>query len=137
MTFFTSLVLFLLAGILIGHLLWYRDPSADREKNGHLEARYLQARSSAKRRKSQQLSLSKKVDELEQLAERYQKQVIQLQQAGAAKQMEIDKETQRNESLVSQMREVLQDRAVTQEQAQEQAQEPVSYTHLRAHETRR
>ena len=113
MTFFTSLILFLLAGILIGHLLWYRDPSADREKNDQLEARYLQARSSAKQRKSQQLSLSKKVDELEQLAERYQKQVIQLQQAGAAKQREIDGEAQRTESLVSQLREVLQDRAST------------------------
>lgn len=80
MTFFTSLILFLLAGILIGHLLWYRDPAADKEKADHLETRYLQARTAAKQRKSQQHSLSTKVDELEQLAQRYQKQVIELQQ---------------------------------------------------------
>ena len=48
-----SIVLFVCIGLLIGHLLWYRDTSADRKKLRESEDRYVKTRGAIRQRKQQ------------------------------------------------------------------------------------
>ena len=48
----SSLLLFLIAGILIGYLFWYPDRALQRTKMEELESRYWKARGAARQRKS-------------------------------------------------------------------------------------
>ena len=56
---FISSIFFILAGILIGHLLWFHDRSADSQKMTGLESRYFKARGSARQRKREFVKLQK------------------------------------------------------------------------------
>lgn len=47
----TSTILFILAGILIGHALWCHDRSGDKARVDQPERRYIQARSVARQRR--------------------------------------------------------------------------------------
>ena len=58
----SSAALFLLAGMLLGHLLWYRDRGKRADGDPDLESRYIKARSSLKQRKGQLRKLQKKYD---------------------------------------------------------------------------
>ena len=55
----SSAALFLLAGTLLGHLLWYRDRGKSSPTDPDLETRYLKVRSSLKQRKTQVKELQK------------------------------------------------------------------------------
>ena len=55
----SSAALFLLAGLLLGHLLWYRERSKKSSDEPELESRYIKLRSSLKQRKVQLRELQK------------------------------------------------------------------------------
>ena len=121
----SSILLFTLAGILIGHLLWYHDRSGDTEKMNGLENRYFKARGSARQRKREFLKLQKNSEsnqtDLEGLREEHaaalqrqaelEQSLAELKQLRLAKQQTDDTlaaEQKRSESLVAQLQEVLQ-----------------------------
>ena len=60
----SSAVLFLLAGMLLGHLLWYRDRGKNSGNDPELETRYLKIRGSLKQRKTQIKELQKQNDSI-------------------------------------------------------------------------
>lgn len=120
--FFAPYAFLFLSGVLIGHLLWFRDPAPDKEMIESLEARYAKARESARQRKSEQQSLAKQVTDLESLAERNQGEIIQLQQDRIAKEQQLAGEAKRSESLVDQLQEVLQSRATLEAEAEAQTE---------------
>jgi chromosome segregation ATPase len=128
----SSTVLFVLAGILIGHLLWYRDSSAEAEKMTGLENRYFKARGSVRQRKREFTKLQKDSDiqhtDLEQIRQQQaallkQKSDIEQEhrdaraevQRLAGEKQELDAlltaEQARSESVVAQLQEVLQARS--------------------------
>ncbi len=59
-----SAALFLLSGLLLGHLLWYRDRGGKAAENTDLVNRYVKARGSIKQRKTQLRELRKQNDTL-------------------------------------------------------------------------
>ena len=128
----TSIILFVLAGILIGHSFWYRDRSGDVEKINWLEKRYLQARNVSRQRKLELRELHKSRDqqqfELGSLRQRYEANLVQfksLERSAQSAAQELNEmrleqretgqqlvdEQRRSERLVSQLQEVLQSKA--------------------------
>ncbi len=73
---FISALFFALAGLLTGHLLWFRDRTSDNQKINGLENRYIKARGTAKIRKREVVKLQRVSDTVEsqllELRERYE-----------------------------------------------------------------
>ena len=128
----SSILLFTLAGILIGHLLWYHDRSGETEKINGLENRYFKARGSARQRKQEFLKLQKSSDsnqtDLEHLREEHQaalkrqgeleRSLTELKQLRLAKRETDDAlaaEQKRSASVVTQLQEVLQVKAAVEQ----------------------
>ena len=107
---FTSIILFVLAGILIGHSFWYQDRSGDQEKIHWLEKRYLQARTVARRRKQAQREFEKVREQLDSLRRQ--------QEASA---QSLAEEQRRSEMLVSQLQEVLRAKSSLESALEQQA----------------
>jgi chromosome segregation ATPase len=131
---FISAGFFILAGILIGHLLWYRDRSVDADKINGLESRYFKARGSARQRKrevlkirkmtaSQATDLGRTLEEYDQLLaqknsleESHRKTSVELTRLQRDKQQSdelLAAEQKRNTTVVAQLQEVLQSKATT------------------------
>lgn len=125
----TSMVMLLLAGILIGHCIWYQDRSRDSEKIAWLEKRYFQSRKVSQSRKHYQHELRRMRDEqqfqLSSLRKDHEATLVQLEtlqrtaksiigqlEMVRGEQRETIKqladERHRNEMLVAQLQEVLQ-----------------------------
>ncbi len=115
-----SICLFILVGILVGHLLWYRDNSEDVERIEDLETRYEKARAAVANRKAEVQSLNERVEELEQLAQRYQNDVITFKQADADSRIRFDEEHRRSESLKQQLQQALRTHSIEQKESREQ-----------------
>jgi uncharacterized protein (DUF3084 family) len=141
---FTSIVLFVLAGIVLGHVLWYQDRSSDIEKINWLERRYLQARTIASHRKVELRTILRTRDqqqhELGTLRQRYEAGLVQFkalersaetgcQELAALREQhretaeQLSAELRRNEMLVRQLQEVLQSRSGLESQLSQQATE--------------
>ena len=125
----TSMVMLLLAGILIGHCIWYQDRSRDSEKIAWLEKRYFQSRKVAQHRKHYQNELRRMRDEqqfqLGSLRKDHEATLVQLETSQRTvnsihEQLELVRgeqretiqqladERHRNEMLVAQLQEFLQ-----------------------------
>lgn len=139
----TSMILFILAGLLIGHALWYRDRSADFEKIDWLERRYRQARKVARLRRQEQHHLRKMRDD--QLYEagtsrqRYEANLLELKSLERARDSvteelerlraqhhevseQVGREQRRNDMLVDQLQEVLKTNASLEQQQHQQSE---------------
>ena len=137
----TSTILFILAGLLIGHALWHRDRSADVEKIHWLEKRYLQARRVARLRRQEQRHLRKQRDdqqyEVGTIRQRLESNMVQmkaLERKGEAATEELEsvrgqlqeateqirQEQRRNDMLVTQLQEVLKSQSSLEQQAKQQ-----------------
>ncbi len=143
----SSIVLFVLAGVLIGHLLWYQDRAIQREKLEGLENRYFKARGAARQRKSRYLQLQRltqaqrsDVDQLQkehdellaahtesenQLAEK-NRELARLGSENKKNAESLAAETRRSESMVQQLREVLETNHQLEQKDQLQASEIVA-----------
>jgi chromosome segregation ATPase len=140
---FTSIVLFILAGIVLGHALWYQDRSSDIEKINWLEKRYFQARTIAQRRKLELRTLFIAKDqqqrELGTLRQRYEANRVQfnalerssradsqelheLRQAQQELTQQLSSELRRSDMLVNQLQEVLKGRAGLESQLRQQTE---------------
>lgn len=136
----SSTALFLLAGILIGHLLWYRDRSADSQQMNGLEDRYAKARGSARQRKNDAQRLQKlsdsQADELASLQQHYetlQGKTARLEQTHESTVVELNQlkrkhekasanlnaEKKRAESVIAQMQEVLESKTALELETQD------------------
>ncbi|MEM1068487.1 MAG: hypothetical protein AAGI63_06300, partial [Planctomycetota bacterium] len=137
----TSILLFVLAGLLVGYLLWFPDRSRQKEKLEGLESRYWKARGTARERKTRFLdlrrdkeSLGREFDRLKtdhdalqakhsdtdhRLAE-CRRELIALRGEKETQDASLDAERRRNDSLVAQMQETLELRASAEREQQEQ-----------------
>lgn len=136
---FISSIFFILAGILIGHLLWFHDRSVDSQKMTGLESRYFKARGSARQRKREFVNLKKSAAKQESALADTQTQLLilrnknsDLESAALEAGDEIKRlrreqesvvkkfadEESRSESLVAQLQEVLQQKTVLEKDAQ-------------------
>ncbi len=129
---FQSTILFVLIGILIGHLLWYHDRSADSQKIDGLENRYFKACGTVGKRKREFVKLQKDSEQqrgelqiIRQQQAALLKQKSDLQQESRAAHAEIERlrgdkqqldakltaEQARSELVVAQLQEVLRERS--------------------------
>ena len=127
-----SIALFVFAGILIGHLLWYRDRSADEARIGDLETRYIKARSVARQRRQQRLAAVRRVAELEQLAEHSRNHTAELERREQSLAEAVASENRRSESLKAQLREVLQAKTEQERLTSDQARSHEELQHAYA-----
>lgn len=132
-----STILFVLAGILIGHLLWYHDRSSDDEKLNGLENRYAKARGSVRKRKQEFATLQRDAEvqnsDLEQIREQQaallkQKSDIEEEYRNVSKEAErlrgekqeltaaLTAEQSRSETVIGQLQEVLRTKSESEEQ---------------------
>jgi chromosome segregation ATPase len=118
----SSIGLLVLAGVLIGHLLWYRDRSADNERLRFLETRYFQARGAARQRKQAFLKLQQACQsqhrELQRIGEQQAILAADRQQAAELHAAE----SRRSEHLVAQLRDVLQAKLALEGERSDQAE---------------
>ena len=136
---FISSIFFILAGILIGHLLWFHDRSADSEKMSGLESRYFKARGSARQRKREFVKLQKNSNSQESNLAQLNEQLATLRNKNASlesaaleggdeiKRLSREKEIlgkkfleeeSRSESLVAQLQEALQQKTTIEKDAE-------------------
>lgn len=129
---FSSSLLFILAGILIGHLLWFQDRSGTEQHLDRLQRRYFKARGGVGRRKrefvrlrktsavqlddlqnirAQQAALLKQKSELERDYRDALDEVDGMRAANHDLNQRLAAETARAESVIAQLKEVLQSRA--------------------------
>ena len=122
----SSSVLFILAGVLVGHLLWYRDRTPDREAVDGLEDKYSKAKGSARRRKrdfvtiqrekdEQDLQLQKLRNEYQDLSDRKdsldnQSQTMHGDLVRTSRELQtavedLDEERRRNQTIIDELRE--------------------------------
>ncbi|MGB7324615.1 MAG: hypothetical protein WBD31_07075 [Rubripirellula sp.] len=147
---FVSAVFFVLAGVLIGHLLWFRDRTGDNAKINGLENRYIKARGSAKLRKREFVKLRKDnetVDsELQDLRDQYASLQKQNEEHRSAALQAGDKlarlrgerdlsdekfasELKRSEAMVSQLQEALKLKTSAEHDLEERT---TSFTEMQA-----
>ncbi|MBB3206598.1 chromosome segregation ATPase [Rhodopirellula rubra] len=93
---FLSAFLFVMGGILVGHLLWYRDRSRDMQAIKEAESKYNKAKAAARDRKHQFIELSRNSQSFEQQCEDYRNEIDSLRQALASQK-------QHSESLETEM----------------------------------
>jgi len=124
----SSAALFLLAGTLFGHLLWYRDRGKDSANDPDLETRYLKVRSSLKQRKTQVKELQKQnesIDEdltnlrqahstlraknkrLEQISQSSQEEINQFRHSLNEAEIQLGDEEKRNQTVIDQLQELI------------------------------
>ena len=123
-----SAALFLLSGLLLGHLLWYRDRAGKAAENADLENRYVKARGSVKQRKTQLRELRKQNDtlteefanlqqahttlrsknkRLEQISELSKEELNQFRQSLNESEVQLASEEKHRETVLSQLQELL------------------------------
>lgn len=128
----SSAALFLLAGTLLGHLLWYRDRGKNSPTDPDLETRYLKVRSSLKQRKTQVKELQKQnasLDEdltilrqahstlrsknkrLEQISQSSQDEINQFRKSLNEAEIQIGNEEKRNQTIIDQLQEMIEKNA--------------------------
>ncbi len=128
----SSAALFLLAGTLLGHLLWYRDRGKSSPTDPDLETRYLKVRSSLKQRKTQVKELQKQnasLDEdlttlrqahstlrsknkrLEQISQSSQDEINQFRKSLNEAEIQIGNEEKRNQTIIDQLQEMIEKNA--------------------------
>ena len=125
----SSAALFLLAGLLLGHLLWYRERSKKSSDEPELESRYIKLRSSLKQRKVQLRELQKqhesvsedltilqkahstlrsKSKRLEQLSRSSQDELNELRHALNDTEIKLANEEKRNQTVIGQLQELIE-----------------------------
>lgn len=145
----TSILLFVLAGVLVGHLLWYPDRARQKETVDGLENRYWRARTTARARKSRYRELERisesQTSEIDRLKAEYdgllsehrdaehhlatsRRELATLRKASQQSDELLAAETRRSESLVQQLQEVLE---ASTESEQEQQRQLLSITDLK------
>ena len=123
-----SVALFLLAGLLLGHLLWYRDRGGRSAENVDLENRYVKARGSVKQRRNQikelkkqnetlteelanleqnHLTLRSKNKRLEQVSEHSQEELNQFRRSLNESEVQLASEEKRSVTVIGQLQELL------------------------------
>jgi len=128
----SSAALFLLAGTLLGHLLWYRDRGKNSANDPDLETRYLKVRSSLKQRKTQVKELQKQndsIDEdltnlrqahstlraknkrLEQISQSSQEEINQFRHSLNEAEIQLADEEKRNQTVIDQLQELIEKNA--------------------------
>ncbi len=128
----SSAALFLLAGTLLGHLLWYRDHGKAAVSNPDLETRYLKIRSSLKQRKNQVKELQKQnasIDEdlailrqahstlrskhkrLEQISQSSQDEINQFRHSLNEAEIQLGNEEKRSQTVIEQLQEMIENNA--------------------------
>jgi chromosome segregation ATPase len=139
----SSSVLFILAGVLIGHLLWYHDRSAAKETVDGLEDRYSKAKGSARARRRDALQLQKEVESrqsdldkiqlaydavvaekisLDQQTQSMHSDLVRLSQEQHSLSDELADERRRNETIVRELQQALQLKAKTDSEYERLAQ---------------
>lgn len=129
----SSAALFLLAGTLLGHLLWYRDRGKNHTSDPELETRYLKVRSCLKQRKSQLKELQQHhdlIDEdltnlrqahstlraknkrLEQISLNSQEEINQFRHSLNEAEIQLGNEEKRNETIIAQLQELIEQNAL-------------------------
>jgi len=125
----SSAVLFLLAGMLLGHLLWYRDRGKNSGNDPELETRYLKIRGSLKQRKTQIKELQKQNDSitedltnlrqahstlrsknkrLEQVSQSSQDEINQFRHSLNEAEIQLADEEKRNQTVIDQLQELIE-----------------------------
>ena len=125
----SSAALFLLAGLLLGHLLWYRERSKKSSDEPELESRYIKLRSSLKQRKVQLRELQKqhesvsedltilqkahstlrsKNKRLEQLSRSSQDELNEFRHALNDTEIKLASEEKRNQTVIGQLQELIE-----------------------------
>ena len=128
----SSAALFLLAGTLLGHLLWYRDRGKNSANDPDLETRYLKVRSSLKQRKTQVKELQKqnesntedltnlrqahstlraKNKRLEQISQSSQEEINQFRISLNEAEIQLGDEEKRNQTVIDQLQELIEKNA--------------------------
>ena len=128
----SSAALFLLAGMLLGHLFWYRDRGKNSVNDPDLETRYLKVRSSLKQRKTQVKELQKhndSIDEdltnlrqahstlraknkrLEQISQSSQEEINQFRHSLNKAEIQLGDEEKRNQTVIDQLQELIEKNA--------------------------
>ena len=123
-----SVALFLLAGLLLGHLLWYRDRGGRSAENVDLENRYVKARGSVKQRRNEikelkkqnetlteelanleqnHLTLRSKNKRLEQVSEHSQEELNQFRRSLNESEVQLASEEKRSVTVIGQLQELL------------------------------
>lgn len=134
---FVSTLFFILAGILIGHLLWFQDRSSESEQINGLESRYYRARGSAMQRKRKFVKLQKNIQshqtdlhqtraeceelrrqqrDLEATANLAKKELTEMKEQQDATTQSLSAEKRRCESVVSQLQEALQSKTTVEQE---------------------
>ena len=128
----SSAALFLLAGMLLGHLLWYRERGKKTDGDPDLESRYIKARSSLKQRKGQLRELQKKHDStnedltilqqahstlrsknkrLEQISKTSQDELNQFRHSLNDAEIQLASEEKRNQTVIDQLQNLIENKA--------------------------
>ena len=128
----SSAALFLLAGTLLGHLLWYRDRGKNSASDPDIETRYLKVRSSLKQRKTQFKELQRQnesIDEdltnlrqahstlraknkrLEQISQSSQEEINQFRHSLNEAEIQLGDEEKRNQTVIDQLQELIEKNA--------------------------
>lgn len=128
----SSAALFLLAGLLLGHLLWYRERGKKTDGDPDLESRYIKARSSLKQRKGQLRELQKKHDStsedltilqqahstlrsknkrLEQISKSSQDELNQFRHSLNDAEIQLANEEKRNQTVIDQLQDLIENNA--------------------------
>lgn len=128
----SSAALFLLAGMLLGHLLWYRDRGKNSRSDSELETRYLKVRSSLKQRKMQLKELQKesasinedltnlrqahstlrsKNKRLEQISQSSKDEINQFRHSLNEAEIQLGNEEKRNQTIIDQLQEMIEKNA--------------------------
>tara|TARA_R110002049_G_scaffold4601_5_gene32296 strand:+ start:420879 stop:422855 length:1977 start_codon:yes stop_codon:yes gene_type:complete len=142
-----SILMFILAGVLIGHLLWYHDRKADQRRISKLEDRYQLVRGTAVRRKQEFARLQSEVSSHQHLLDQTRaetndallrqqqadeqarvakQQLLQMQHEQRELSERLDEETRRSESVVAQLKEALQAKTKAEQCLAESAQSNAS-----------
>ncbi len=125
----SSAALFLLAGTLLGHLLWYRERGKTSTSASDLETRYLKVRSSLKQRKTQVKELQKhndSIDEdltnlrqahstlraknkrLEQISRSSREEINQFRHSLNEAEIQLGNEEKRNQTVIAQLQQLIE-----------------------------
>lgn len=125
----SSAALFLLAGTLLGHLLWYRDRGKTAASDPDLETRYLKVRSLLKQRKTQVRELEKqnasfeedltnlrqahstlrsKNKRLEQISQSSKEEINQFRKSLNEAEIQLANEEKRSQSVIDQLQEMIE-----------------------------
>ncbi len=102
-----SILLFVLAGFLIGHLVWYRDRNGDDKRIVELEEKYAAANGAAETHRQEFLDLKKSQTISQSDYDHLHQQTTELANHTESLRDQLQTEIQRNEALTAQLDEVL------------------------------